>query len=108
MTQRPNKGDFSPSICEEALNRFSESEDSLAGVIEQHSISVRDFMMLSLVCDQTEMHLGQLGRALGLNNESVVECVGRLLNAGLVKTERETITTTAAGRLIAQRILDTM
>ena len=98
--------ELTPSICEEALDRFSESEDSLAGVIEQHSIEVRDFMLLSIVCDQVVMHMGQLGRALGLDNEAVVESIGRLLRAELVKADRESITTTAAGRLVARRILD--
>lgn len=106
MAQRQIPGELTPSICEEALNRFSESEDSLAGVIAQHSIEVRDFMLLSIVCDQVEMHIGQLSRALGLSNESVIDCIGRLIRADLVKADRESITTTAAGRLVARRILD--
>ena len=106
LAQRRIQGELTPSICEEALNRFSESEDSLAGLIAEHSIEVRDFMLLSIVCDQVEMHMGQLSRALGLSNEAVVECIGRLIRAELVRADRESITTTAAGRLVARRILD--
>ena len=108
LNERRDTTELTTSICEEALNRFSESEDSLAGVIQQHSIEVRDFMLLSIVCDQNEMHIGQLGRALGLENGAVVDCIGRLIRAELLKADRDSVTTTAAGRLVARRILDSV
>ena len=35
-------------------------------------------MILSLVCDQEELSIDQLTRALGLSTESVIGCVERL------------------------------
>lgn len=102
--------DLTTSICEEALARFRESDDSLAGMIERHAIEVRDFMLLSLLCDQESFDVDQLERALGLGRESIDRCIARLGNAGLVKhngagAEALVVRTTAAGRILAQRIL---
>lgn len=96
------------------MNRFSESDDSLAGMIEQYSITVRDFMLLSLLCDQESFDMDQLERALGLTSESIVQCIDRLDNAGLVKhngfdsgaESLADLRTTVAGRVLAQRVLD--
>ena len=107
---------MTPSICEEALNRFSESDDSLAGVIADHNIDVRDFMILSLICDQEELEVDQLTRALGLGSEVIVSCVERLMSAGLLQFGEDSsllladsrIQSTAAGRKFARRILDNM
>ena len=89
--------------------RFSSSDDSLAGIIEQYSINVRDFMLLSLVCDQGSFDLDQLGRAFGLTREWTDEAVVRLTAAGLVKqegAENAKVQTTVAGRVLSRRILD--
>lgn len=96
--------------------RFGDSDDSLAGMIEQYAITVRDFMLLSLLCDQASFDADQLERALGLDRPSVGACVERLTNAGLVKHNgidasaeyAADIRTTVAGRLLAQRILENM
>ena len=104
-----DNSDLTRSICEEALTRFSNSADSLAGVIEQYSITVRDFVLLSLVCDQGSFDLDQLGRAFGLTRESTGEAVVRLTAAGLLKqngAEDARVQTTVAGRVLARRILD--
>ena len=105
---------LSTSICEEALTHFSNSDDSLAGMIEQYAITVRDFMLLSLLCDQESFDADQLERALGLDRPSVAASINRLTDAGLVKhngigTGAEyaaDIRTTVAGRLLAQRVLE--
>jgi hypothetical protein len=106
--------DLTPSICEAALDRFRDSDDSLAGIIEQHHIQVRDFMALSLICDQEELGVDQLTRALGLSIESVIDCAERMMGAGLVQLNTDNgllldncrIRSTAAGRLLTQKILD--
>ena len=106
--------DLSTSICRAALTSFSESDDSLAGLIEQYSIKVRDFMLLSLLCDQESLDVDQLERALGLTSESIARCIDRLGDAGLVKHNGfgpgpellADVRTTVAGRLLAQRVLD--
>jgi len=108
------RDDLTPSICEEALSRFSRSDDSLAGIIEQHDIDVRDFMLLSLVCDQGELSLEQLTRALGLDTESVAACIERLSNAGLLHVAVDVaalamhspVLATSAGQAFTRRVLD--
>lgn len=108
--------DLTPSICEAALAHFSDSDDSLAGMIERYAIEVRDFMLLSLLCDQESFEFDQLERALGLDRDSIRRCLVRLGNAGLVKhngvaagtPESDSVRTTVAGRILAQRILDGM
>ena len=105
---------LTPSICEEALERFSQSDDSLAGVIESNNIEVRDFMDLSFVCDQRKLSSEQLVRAVGLSRESVRDCIERLSHAGLVRDQqvpsmlepRTSILPTPAGRIITRRILE--
>ncbi len=102
------------SICEEALDRFSESDDSLAGLIEAYNIEVRDFMLLSFVCDQTELGIEQLMRTLGLSRETVLDCVERLVGAGLIVHRQvatvtdvpDSVSPTPDGRTIARRVLD--
>lgn len=101
------------SICEEALESFSQSDDSLANLIEDNHIEVRDFMVLSFVCDQSEMAIDQLTRALGLSRSTVVDCVERLQTAGLARynlvsenaNSSDQVVSTPAGRTITDRIL---
>ncbi len=101
------------SICEEVLEQFSKSDDSLAGLIEANHIEVRDFMMLSLICDQGEMGVDQLASALGLSYEPIIGCIEHLRTAGLIRLAEGTtrmfyaarFESTAAGRLVTRRIL---
>lgn len=96
------------------IDSVSQSDDSLAGVIEQHHIDVRDFMILSLVCDQGYFGVDQLTSALGLSTETVIDCIERMLSAGLVRTcpddspllANSRIQSTSAGQVISQKILD--
>lgn len=107
---------LSSSICEEALKRFGQSDDSLANMIEGHNIAVRDFMLLSLVCDQNCFDVPQLRRALGLDELSIFRCIERLANAGLVKPDpsqptqvrQARVCATPTGQALAKRILDSV
>ena len=106
---------LSVSICEEALDKFGRSDDSLAGLISEHNISVRDFMLLSLVTDQDCFDIDQLARALGLDNETVLRSVSRLSAAELLCPDvdlpdrglDERVCVSQAGRKLARRILET-
>lgn len=104
---------LTPSICEEALERFSRSDDTLAGLIEASNIEVREFMILSFVCDQHNFSVGQIMRALGLSQETAFYCTDRLATAGLVRINAEDqrdpaaiLSPTPAGRIIVRRVLD--
>ena len=113
MTKKELPDDLTPSICAAALERFSQSEDSLAGIIEQHHIAVREFMIVSLICDQEELGLDQLSRALGLSAKTVIDCVERMIDAGMLQLgagsslhlEDCRIQSTPAGQLITRKIL---
>lgn len=113
LSDKRDPGELTPSICEEALTRFSESDDSLAGLIEQHHIEVRDFMVLSFICDQDAMSVGQLCSALGLSRHSTTDCVSRLIQAQLVTADlpddpyvsTNRVTPTNAGKVLVRRIL---
>lgn len=112
MNNSRSPKDLAPSICEEALDRYSKFDDSLAGVIEQHHIEVRDFMILSFVCDQDEMAVDQLMAALGLSRETVEDCIVRLMNAELVVFDKAQgplgsggiVSPTGQRRMIARRV----
>jgi len=113
LKKKPPHIDVTPSICEEALESFADSDDSLANLIEANHIELRDFMILSFVCDQNEMLVEQLMRALGLSRTTLIECIERLHTAGLIHYQQagetaelsDTVAPTATGRTIAQRIL---
>lgn len=103
-----------PSICEEALETFDRADSSLAELIERHNIEVRDFIILSFVCDQHELAVEQLTRVLGLEREKVLVCLERLQTAGFVHYQQvaetaeasDLVRPTQPGRKIARRILE--
>jgi len=78
------QSDISESICEAVLERYAQSDDSIAQSMEKNHIEVRDFMILSFVSDQNEMRLVQLMQALGLSFATIDHCVERLVSSGLV------------------------
>jgi DNA-binding MarR family transcriptional regulator len=101
------------TICEEALESFSHSDDSLAKLVERNNIEVRDFIILSFVCDQDELAVEQLSHVLGLNRDGVLKCLERLQTAGFVHYHQvaetaeasDLVTPTEPGREIASRML---
>ena len=113
MSDKRHSADLTPSICEEALERFRRSEDSLAGVLEQNHVEVRDFMVLSFACDQHGLDVEQLMSALRMSQHSVLDCVDRLVAAGLGAFENGAdgsvnsrhVIPTAAGRKLTKRVL---
>lgn len=113
LSDKRHSADLTPSICEEALERFRRSEDSLAGVLEQNHVEVRDFMVLSFACDQRGLDVEQLMSALRMSRHSVLDCVERLVTAGLGVYENgadgsaspHLVVPTAAGRRLTRRVL---
>lgn len=104
---------FTASICEEALQSLLDTDPTLARKIEATGVKVRDFMILSFVCDQDEMRVFQLMKMLGLGRETICACTERLAAAGLLIIERDHENTannlsyrpTVDGRLVAKKIL---
>jgi hypothetical protein len=116
VTDKRERASQSISICEEALYKFEVSDDSLAGVLRRHDISVRDFMLLSLVADQGCFEIEQLARALGLEKDAVKRCVRRLSAAALLGPDLEApagdvdsrVCASNMGKALARRILLTI
>jgi len=120
MSDKHLDANLSRSICEEAIEEFSKSDDSLAQLIADAHLDIRDFMALSLVCDQSTLSVDQLVRALGLSRESVLDCVERLEQVGLLARRGNVsghdghdisgagidVSATAQGRRLTRRILN--
>ncbi len=100
------------SICEDVLEQYRSGDDTLAGLIERNHIEVRDFMILSFVCDQGSMSVDRIKSALGLSRESILSCVERLKNIELVIFEvdessgkvKGDISPSMIGKAISQKI----
>lgn len=106
--------ELQPSISEEALERFCGPGGSLAELVENNGIEVRDFVILSFVCDQRGLAVEQLARVLGLDRNKVISCIHRLQSAGLVRYRQvgetreasDQVTSTPPGCAIARQILE--
>jgi DNA-binding MarR family transcriptional regulator len=85
LSKKNSTTEVSQSICEAALELYGASDNSLAERIRQASIEVRDFIILSFICDQQSMSIDQIGRVLGVDEETAQLCVDRLIKATLVQ-----------------------
>ncbi len=109
---KPGSAQLTPSICEDVLEEFRNADDTLANLIESNHIEVRDFIILSFVCDQGEMTIDRIVSALGLSRETAMSCVERLGDMDFVTFEideptqkiKGSVSATAFGRAITQRI----
>jgi len=112
MSEKKSSTEHSKSICEAALEHYAALDDTLAEMIRAASIEVRDFMLLSFVCDQGSMSIEQLSRALGFKDETTQRCVDRLILAQLVHYNgngsspdgNHQIRATTAGKSVTRRI----
>ena len=112
MGEKDPQAEHTKSICEVALERYRSLDDSLAELIRQADIEVRDFMLLSFVCDQGSMSIEQINSALGISGESTQRCIDRLIRAQLVHYKsaggspegNHRIRPTTAGKKVTQRI----
>ena len=103
--------DLSSSITEETVEEYLKVGDSLAGLIAKNGLQVRDFVLLSFVCDQGSMDIARLVNALGLGRSSTLNCINRLEKTGLIgqqtgpdDNESLLISATVLGRLAVQKI----
>ena len=99
------------SITEETVKQYLKVGDSLAGQIAKHGLRVRDFVLLSFVCDQGSMDIAQLVIALGLGQSSTLSCIDRLGKTGLIRQQTGPddndsllISATTLGRSVVQKL----
>ena len=87
MNEKDLTATTSLSICKAALEEYSRADDTLAELIKKASIEVRDFMLLSFVCDQDRLCADQISRAFGFETDETRSAIDRLLKAQLVKLD---------------------
>lgn len=103
---------FGNSISGRSAELFFAKDPTLARMLHEHGIGVRDFILASFLYDQGAMDVSQLVRTLGLETEDVMRSITRLFAAGLlapdpVATDRPADTAvqlTAQGADLAARI----
>ena len=87
MNEKDLTATASLSICKAALEEYSLADDTLAELIKKASIEVRDFMLLSFVCDQDRLCADQISRAFGFEPDETRSAIERLLNAKLIELD---------------------
>ena len=75
------KGD---SIAGQSAAHFIAIDDSLASLLRNHGIKVRDFILLSFLSDQGPMNVQRLSRAVGIEPKVALRSLKRLSSANLV------------------------
>jgi DNA-binding MarR family transcriptional regulator len=112
MNKKSPLGDITPSICGAAFDEFVKHDDSVAELIHKNGIDVRDFIVLSFVCDQGELSITQVAQILGITVARAHGCIDRLAGANLVEykagdnrsdTDRPLVLTDT-GQLVALRV----
>ena len=85
MDDRSRKND--DSISGMSAELFATKDDSLASLLLNHGIKVRDFILLSFLSDQGPMSVIRLARVVGIEPDKTVEGLRRLSAANLVLRE---------------------
>jgi len=75
------------SISGLSAAHFITSDDSLASLLLNHGIKVRDFILLSFLSDQGPMTISRLARVVGIEPEKTVRSLRRLSAANLLQRE---------------------
>ena len=110
MTDRSGKDEDSISGLSAA--HFISKDDSLASLLLNHGIKVRDFILLSFLSEHGPMTVSKLARVVGVEPEKTLSGLRRLAAANLVQREpastRDALESvarlTARGEYIARRI----
>lgn len=77
----------STSIAGQSAAHFIAMDDSLASLLLNHGIRVRDFILLSFLSDQGPMSVLRLSRVVGIEPDKTLKSLKRLSAANLVFRE---------------------
>jgi DNA-binding MarR family transcriptional regulator len=77
----------SDSISGRSVEHFITNDDTLASLLVNHGIRVRDFILLSFLSDQGPMSIERLSRVVGLEPTKTQQGLERLSAANLVLRE---------------------
>lgn len=72
------------SIAGQSAEHYIAMDDSLATLLLNHGIKVRDFILLSFLSDQGPMTVSRLSRAVGIDAKAALRSLRRLSTANLV------------------------
>jgi len=72
------------SIAGQSAEHYIAMDDSLAALLLNHGIKVRDFILLSFLSDQGPMSVRRLSRAVGIDPKNTLRSLRRLSTAHLV------------------------
>lgn len=106
----PRKEDT--SIAGQSAAHFAAMDDSLASLLLNHGIQIRDFILLSFLSDQGPMSISRLSRVVGIEPNRTLNSIKRLSVVNLVvrepapKTEQyeSVVRLTSRGEEIAGKI----
>jgi len=102
------------SISGLSATLFVAEDDSLASLLMEHGIKVRDFILLSFIADQGPMTVDRLARIVGVEQDKALRSLERLSAAGLVSgsskshelTVETVVTLAGRGQDVVRRIAD--
>jgi len=108
----PRNGKASISISGNATALAIANNDSLASVLRESGMQMRDFIVLSFVSDQGPIAGKSLARLVAIDLESTLLCIRGLVDAGFLEVRDDPsnpaendVMATAQGNRVAQRIL---
>ena len=99
------------SLSGQAIALAVAENDSLAGVLQASGMEMRDFIVLSFVSDQRPIDTERLARLIGLDRNTTLRCIERLIDAGLVVSDAVAdgfggdVDTTDLGNRLAKKML---
>ncbi len=101
------------SIAGQSAEHYIAMDDSLAALLLNHGIKVRDFILLSFLSDQGPLSVARLSRAVGIDPKMTLRSLRRLCSANLVLRDPATkdgkydaiARLTMRGEEIAQKII---
>jgi len=85
MNENSRKSDYaSDSISGNSAAHFISKDDSLASLLINHGIDVRDFIFISFLFDQGPMSVSRISRIVGIEAEETLKGLKKLVAANLV------------------------
>ncbi len=75
------------SIAGQSAAHFIAADDSLASLLVNHGIKVRDFILLSFLADQGPMSVSRLSRTVGIEPAAALRSMERLSSVNLLLRE---------------------
>ncbi len=111
---KDNKKNTESAASEQSAALFVTQDDSLASLLLNHGIKVRDFVLLSFLADQGSMDIAQLANIVGIDTDRAIKSLQRLSAVGLAirdpiyddTTSKQMAKITTYGQDIARRVND--